>query len=228
MDQFIKKCLGIAGVGLVAAVVAGSITSARSQTAPSAEGAGMSGMGGMSGMSGMGGMSGMAGMGGMAGPMGNLMMLAPEYRERVGKVSKETLMEGQHLTKQHTRYSDEMTLRQVMQEILTDLQGVIAGIAMHNGRLASERARSVADHYIPRGGIIPYLRLEDITDEKLSVLSGMNAAVEGGARAIADAVDAGDYETATARLGGVLTACVQCHDIFRGVPGVSPALPAKK
>ncbi|MEZ5841599.1 MAG: hypothetical protein R3D02_14610 [Hyphomicrobiales bacterium] len=215
-----KGILAGAAIAAAAIFVAGNLAwSGEPETA---------GMGGMAGMSGMSGMAGMNGMAGMGGNMPNMMMLAPEYRERISKISKETLKEVQHLTTQHTRYSDDLTLRQVMQEILLDLQGAAAGIATHNGRMAAERARSIANHYIPRGGIIPYLRLDDITDEKLEVLSSMNAAVEGGARALADAAEAGDLAGAATHLSEVMTGCVQCHDIFRGVPGVSPALPPKK
>ena len=154
-------------------------------------------------------------------------MFSPEYQARIGQLQKGTLMEVQRLMGQHSRFSNSLTLRQVMQEILLDFQGAIAGVATHNGQLASDRARSLANHWIPKGGLIPYLRLDDLTDDKLLVLPQMNTIVEGGAKALADAAEAGDFAAAAGHLSEIMTACVQCHEIFRGVPGVSPALVKK-
>ncbi len=139
--------------------------------------------------------------------------LSPELRATLGK-----------LHASHTRHSKQLTLRQVMQEILSEYQGVAAAIATDNAEQASDGARRLANHRIPVGGLLPYFPLDKINDASLSVLPAMNDAVEGAALRLAQAADQGNMTEAAARLGEVASGCVACHQFFRGRPGVSPLL----
>ncbi|MCB1981312.1 MAG: cytochrome c, partial [Rhodoferax sp.] len=62
----------------------------------------------------------------------------------------------------------------------------------------------------------------------LSVLPAMEAAVEGGARQLADAAERGDMVAAAQHYGTITSGCVACHNHFRGQPGASAYAPRLK
>jgi hypothetical protein len=80
-----------------------------------------------------------------------------------------------------------------MHEILADYQTIGAAIATDNGAMAADAARRLALHRLPRGGMLPYLPLDKVTNEGLSVLPAMEVAVEGNATMkLAEAAEKGD------------------------------------
>ena len=93
-----------------------------------------------------------------------------------------------------------------------------------NREQAADSARRLANHRIPVGGLLPYLGLENITDDRLAVLDGFNSDVEGNALKLATAAEAGDMATAASLMGKISTGCVACHGYFRSQPGVSNLL----
>lgn len=139
--------------------------------------------------------------------------LSPELRTTLGEVHGS-----------HTRHSQFLTLRQVMQEILSEYQGIAAAVATDNAEQAADSARRLANHRIPVGGLLPYFPLDKINNESLAVLPAMNNAVEGAALRLAEAADKGDMAVAATGLGEIASGCVACHQFFRGQPGVSPLL----
>ena len=152
-------------------------------------------------------------------------VMTPELVEKAKALSpaiKQFLMK---VALRHERRSDSLTLVQVMQEILTDYQTIGAAIATDNGPMAADAARRLALHRLPRGGMLPYLPLEKVTTEGLSVLPGMEVAVEGNAMQLAEAAEKGDMGTAAQHYGGITVGCVACHAHFRGQPGASPYVP---
>lgn len=148
----------------------------------------------------------------------------PELRQKLMALSPETkkMLMGFHAT--HTRRSDTLTLRQIMDEILADYQTVVAGVATDNAEMAADAARRLANHRIPKGGLAAYFPLEKFTDEGLKPLEAMNAQVEGSALKLAEAAEKGDMLTAASMLSEIGTGCVACHQIYRGQPGISPHL----
>lgn len=152
-------------------------------------------------------------------------VMTPELLEKAKALSPEI---KQFLTKvalRHERRSDTLTLVQVMHEILTDYQTVGAAIATDNGPMAADAARRLALHRLPRGGMLPYLPLEKVTTESLSVLPAMELMVEGNAEKLAAAAERGDMVDAARFYGDVTTGCVACHSHFRGQPGASSYVP---
>ncbi len=149
---------------------------------------------------------------------------SPELRKKVMRLSPATRKKLNRLLSQHQRRSRKVTFRQIMHEVLSDYQAAALGIATDNGELAAAAARRLADHRLPKGGLFPYLPLEMINDEDLSVLPGMNTAVEGNATKLAEAAEEGDMATAAELLGKVMSGCVACHQKFRGRPGISKHL----
>lgn len=139
--------------------------------------------------------------------------LSPEIRAKLGRLDD---------TK--TRHSKTLTLRQVMQEILSDLQDIVAAVATDNAEQAADSAHRLADHRIPMGGLLPYLPLDKINDQTLGVLPAMDDAVEGAALRLAKAADRGDMGAVATQVGEIAGGCVACHKIFRGQPGVSTLL----
>ena len=153
-----------------------------------------------------------------------IQMMTPEYQERVKALSPQTKKLLMRIYSQHSRHSDRITLRQVMLEVLNDYNGMVAGIVTDNPVQAADSARRLANHRIPRGGLIPYLRIGDVNDEKLSVLSSFNDSVEGNAKRLADAADDGEMVKAASYLSDITAGCVGCHNVFRDVPGTTSNL----
>ncbi|MDH3604927.1 MAG: hypothetical protein OEU26_35425 [Candidatus Tectomicrobia bacterium] len=153
-----------------------------------------------------------------------MMRFTPELRQKVMALSPELKAAMQQLQGRHTRHSESLTLRQVMQEILADYQSMVAAIAVDNAEQAADSARRLANHRIPAGGLLPYLPLHKITTDTLSVLPAMNQVVEGNAVKLAEAAERGDMASSARLLGDIAAGCVGCHQVFRGPPGQSPRL----
>lgn len=151
-------------------------------------------------------------------------MMKPELLEKAKALPPEIQQFLLKVAIKHSRHSATLTMRQVMQEILADYQATAAAIATDNGELAADAARRIADHRLPRGGMLPYLPLEKINGKDLGVLPAMEDAVEGSARRLAAAAEKGDMATAAAQFGTMTSGCVSCHTYFRGQPGVSERL----
>lgn len=153
-------------------------------------------------------------------------VLTPELREKAEALSPEIKQFLMKVALRHPRQSDSLTLVQVMQEILADYQAVATALAVDNGELAADAARRIANHRLPRGGMLPYLPVGKVTTKELSVLPAMEEAVEGGARLLAAAAEKGDMVAAAQHFGTVTSGCVACHAHFRGQPGTSPRVRA--
>lgn len=109
----------------------------------------------------------------------------PELQQKFLALSPELRATLKTVHGSHTRHSRELTLRQVMQEMLSEYQSIAAGVATDNGEQAADSARRLANHRIPFGGLVPYFPLDKITNDSLSVLPAMNDAVEGAALRLA-------------------------------------------
>jgi hypothetical protein len=148
----------------------------------------------------------------------------PEMRQKVMALSPELKATIQKLHAGHTRRAKETTLRQVMHEILSDYQAIASALATDNAEQASEAARRLANHRIPKGGLLPYFALSQVNNNDLAVLPAMNTIVEGSALKLAEAADAGDMPKAASYMSDIMTGCVACLQKFRGVPGISANL----
>ncbi len=151
-------------------------------------------------------------------------MMKPELLEKAKALPPEIQQFLLKIAIKHTRHSETLTMRQVMQELLADYQTVAAAIATDNGEQAADAARRMAHHRLPRGGLLPYLPLEKVNAKDLGVLPAMEEAVEGGAMKLAAAAEKGDMAAAARHFGDVTAGCVACHAHFRGQPGVSARL----
>lgn len=155
----------------------------------------------------------------------------PEMRQKVMALSPQLKATIQQLHAGHPRRAKETTLRQIMLEILSEYQTIAMAIAMDNPEAAADAARRLAGHRIPKGGLLPYFPLNQVTDADLGVLPAMNEAVEGSALRLAEAAEAGDMPKAASYLSDIMTGCVACHIKFRPeTPGRSTnliATPAK-
>ena len=149
---------------------------------------------------------------------GQLAMMKPELQKEVSTLSTDTKMMLMSILAMHSRNSDRATLRQVMLEVLADYQTIVIGIMTNSSEMASDAARRLANHRIPVGGLLPYMGLENINDDRLAVLASFNDSVEGNANKLAEAADNGDMATAGALLGKINTGCVGCHTVFRAEP----------
>lgn len=153
-----------------------------------------------------------------------LQMYTPELREKVTSLKPETRKQLLEMLSVHTNRSNKVTFRQVMQEVLSDYQAIVAGLATDNPEMAADAARRLANHRLPKGGLYPYFALGNINDVDMSILPAMNAAVEGSALKVAEAAERGDMITAAGHLADTMNGCISCHTKFRGQPGVSDKL----
>ncbi|MES9898200.1 MAG: hypothetical protein ABW148_04150 [Sedimenticola sp.] len=155
---------------------------------------------------------------------GQIGLMKPELQEKVQGLSQDTKMSLMAILAMHNRYSNEATMRQVMLEVFADYQSMAMGIMTDSTEMTADSARRLANHRIPVGGLLPYLGMENITDDRLAVLDGFNSSVEGNAIKLAAAADAGDMATAASLLGEISSGCVACHTVFRSKPGQSDLL----
>ena len=153
-----------------------------------------------------------------------LMSYTPELRAKVQALSPQTKQMLKQVAAKHNRPSPTLTLRQVMQEVLADYQSTVSGLAADNGAQAADSARRLANHRIPRGGLLPYFPLEKVNDSGLAPLKSFNDQVEVNALNLAEAAEQGDMVKAASYVGAITNGCVSCHQMFRGQPGVSPRL----
>ena len=155
---------------------------------------------------------------------GQIELMKPELQDKVKALSTDTKMSLMAILAMHSRYSDKATLRQVMLEVLADFQTMSMGIMTDSVEMTADSARRLANHRIPVGGLLPYMGMENISDDRLAVLEGFNDSVEGNANKLADAAEAGDMGTAASLLGQITSGCVGCHAVFRTLPGASDLL----
>jgi len=149
---------------------------------------------------------------------------SPELRQKVMALSPELKGTIQKLHAGHNRRAKETNLRQIMHEILSEYQSIASALATDNAEQAAEAARRLANHRIPKGGLLAYFPLDKVNTNDLSILPAMNDIVEGSALKLAEAADQGDLPKAASYMSEIMTGCVACHQKFRGVPGISPNL----
>ena len=154
----------------------------------------------------------------------DMALMKPDLQKQVQGLSKKTKMEMMKILSKHSRRSKQLTLRQVMHEVLSDYQSIASGLATDNTEQAADSARRLANHRLPLGGLIPYMAKEDVNDNKMASLVGFNDLVEGNALRLADAADKGNTNEAASYLGKIMEGCVACHQTFRGQPGISDRL----
>ncbi len=157
-----------------------------------------------------------------------MVVMSPELVQKANALSPEIKKFLMHVASRHERRSDTLTLVQVMHEILAEHQMIGAAIATDNGAMAADAARRLALHRLPKGGMLPYLPIEKVTTESLSVLPSMEMAVEGNAQKLAEAAEKGDMVSAAHHYGEMTAGCVACHMHFRGQPGATAYTPRLK
>jgi hypothetical protein len=155
-------------------------------------------------------------------------LMTPELVQKANALSPDIKKFLMRVALRHERRSDTLTLVQVMQEIMAEHQMIGAAIATDNGPMAADAARRLALHRLPKGGMLPYLPIEKVTSEGLSVLPSMEVAVEGNAQKLAEAAEKGDMVAAANYYGDMTAGCVACHMHFRGQPGASAYTPRLK
>jgi len=151
-----------------------------------------------------------------------IQLMSPEMQKKVKALSPQSKKAMLMIYAQHDRRSDSLTLRQVMHEVLADYQSTASGIFTENTEQAADSARRLANHRLPRAGILPYMTLEQVNDDSVGALVAFNNAVEGKALQLAEVADNGDLNAAAELLGEIANGCVGCHQMFRGKPGISP------
>jgi len=148
--------------------------------------------------------------------------MTPEFQEAIKKLPPEFVQQFKKMTAKHTRYSESATARQVMMELLSDVQCVTAGLMVENGEMAADCAIRASQHRWPKGHLLAYVKLEQINVDSLSMLPKINAQVEGGLERVAEFAIKKDFVNAGAEMGKVLSGCSTCHNLFRFGKGESP------
>lgn len=147
--------------------------------------------------------------------------MSKEFMEAVGKLPPEFLEQFKKMTSKHNRYSEDATARQVMMEILSDVQCVTTGLMVENGEMAADCAMRASAHRWPKGHLLAYVQLHQINVESLSALPTINEMVERGLERVADMAIKKDFIGASTEMGSVLRGCATCHAMFRFDKGTS-------
>lgn len=155
-------------------------------------------------------------------------IMTPELQKKVQSLSPQSKQTMTRLQSLHDRRSDTLTMVQVMQEILSDYQRMAAAIAVDNADMAIDAAHNLAHHRLPRGGLLPYMPIDKISNESVDALLGFQDMVEGNTLRLADAAKEGNMAKAAGYLGQIAQGCVACHNHFRGQPGISSNVAPKK
>ena len=148
--------------------------------------------------------------------------MSKEFMEQVKKLPPEFVAQFKKMTAKHTRYSEDATARQVMMELLSDVQCVTAGLMVENGEMAADCAIRASRHRWPKGHLLAYVKLEQINADALAALPKINGAVEGGLERVAEMAIKKNFPGAGAEMGKVLEGCSNCHNLFRFGKGDSP------
>jgi Ni/Co efflux regulator RcnB len=148
--------------------------------------------------------------------------MSPEFQAQVKKLPPEFIQQFKKMTAKHTRYSEDATARQVMMELLSDVQCVTAGLMVENGEMAADCAVRASRHRWPKGHLLAYVKLEQINADSLAALPKINGTVEGGLERVAELALNKNFPGAGAEMGKVLEGCSNCHNLFRFGKGDSP------
>lgn len=148
--------------------------------------------------------------------------MSPEFQAQVKKLPPEFIQQFKKMTSKHTRYSEDATARQVMAELLSDVQCVTAGLMVENGEMAADCAIRASRHRWPKGHLLAYVKLEQINADSLAALPKINGTVEGGLERVAEMALNKNFPGAGAEMGKVLEGCSNCHNLFRFGKGDSP------
>ncbi len=148
--------------------------------------------------------------------------MSPEFQAQIKKLPPEFVQQFKKMTSKHTRYSEEATARQVMMELLSDVQCTTAGLMVENGEMAADCAVRASRHRWPKGHLLAYVKLEQINADSLAALPKINEQVEGGLERVAEMALKKDFVSAGAEMGKVLSGCSSCHNLFRFGKGDSP------
>ncbi|BAO31206.1 hypothetical protein [Sulfuritalea hydrogenivorans] len=148
--------------------------------------------------------------------------MSPEFQAQIKKLPPEFIQQFKKMTSKHTRYSEDATARQVMMELLSDVQCTTAGLMVENGEMAADCAVRASRHRWPKGHLMAYVKLEQINVDSLATLPKINAQVEGGLERVAEMALKKDFVSAGAEMGKVLSGCSSCHNLFRFGKGDSP------
>jgi len=148
--------------------------------------------------------------------------MSPEFQAAVKKLPPEFIQQFKKMTAKHTRYSEDATARQIMAELLSDVQCVTAGLMVENGEMAADCAIRASRHRWPKGHLLAYVKLEQINADSLAALPKINETVEGGLERVAEMAITKNFPGAGAEMGKVLEGCSNCHNLFRFGKGDSP------
>jgi hypothetical protein len=148
--------------------------------------------------------------------------MSKEFMEAVGKLPPEFIEQFKKMTAKHTRFSEDATARQVMMELLSDVQCTTTMLMVENAEMAADCAIRASTHRWPKGHLLAYVKLNQINVESLSALPGINEMVEKGLERVADMAIKKDFIGAGAEMGNVLKGCATCHAMFRFDKGTSP------
>lgn len=147
--------------------------------------------------------------------------MSKEFMEAVGKLPPEFINQFKKMTSKHNRYSEDATARQVMMELLSDVQCVTTMLMVENGEGAADCAMRASAHRWPKGHLLAYVQLNQINVESLSALPTINGMVEKGLERVADMAIKKDFIGAGTEMGNVLRGCATCHNMFRFDKGSS-------
>ncbi len=147
--------------------------------------------------------------------------MKPELIEKAQQLSDETRMGMMSMMAMHNRFSKQATFRQAMLEMLSEYQTIAMGILTDSVEMTVDAADRLSNHRIPKGGMLAYIGLDNITDDKMAILRGFGETLDTHTLKLMDAANNNNMAGAAIALGEIGAACAGCHNVFRELPGKS-------
>lgn len=119
----------------------------------------------------------------------------------------------EHIKKVMGKEGSEYNLMQVMHDLAAQMNRVQFGLYTNNRLMIEKGAHAIAFHPAPKGGIKPYLRKN--AESIKEVIPDLDMKIHKTAREMAETASTATMADLTEKAKIIMTACVDCHDMFR-------------
>ncbi len=111
---------------------------------------------------------------------------------------------------------EKMTLPEVMKTLELSTIKILKGFMWDNDKWIIEGAHTIANHPVPQGGMLKYVRPERRTEAFKKYLERLDRLVKEAAQDIEILTKNNKKSLAADRFNDMLKACNSCHAVFRG------------
>lgn len=119
----------------------------------------------------------------------------------------------EHIKKVMGKEGSEYNMTQVMHDLAAQMNRVQFGLYTNNRLMIEKGAHAIAFHPAPKGGIKPYLKKN--AESIKEVIPELDMKIHKTAKHMAETASTATMADLTEMAKTIMTACVDCHDMFR-------------